>query len=160
MLLRRAAMQSEIKNFSPWNSPILLIVKYNWVHQLRTQVFFILTSGEPSVNKIDLQASNLSGTYCHKTGTRPPICTKPWEPTIFVFTFYYMKNCKIALKNSAKFFLSAKKFFLSTKMFFLSAKKWWIKCWYNMSSVVVWDIKCCNKWARLNSSNYNLSGHR
>ena len=34
------------------------------------------------VNKTDLQASYLSGTYCHKTGTRPPSCPTPREPTI------------------------------------------------------------------------------
>ena len=29
------------------------------------------------VSKMDLQALNLSGTYCHKTGIRPPSCAKP-----------------------------------------------------------------------------------
>ena len=29
------------------------------------------------------QRINLSGTYCHKTGTRPPSFTTPWEPTIY-----------------------------------------------------------------------------
>ena len=30
----------------------------------------------------DLQALYLNGTYFHKTGTRPPSCTMPQEPTI------------------------------------------------------------------------------
>ena len=32
-------------------------------------------------HKTDLQALYLSGTYCHRTGTRPPSCTKPRKPT-------------------------------------------------------------------------------
>ena len=31
----------------------------------------------------DLQALYLSGTYCHKTGTRPPSCNMPRGPTIY-----------------------------------------------------------------------------
>ena len=31
--------------------------------------------------KADLQASYLSGTYCHNTSTRPPSCTIPRELT-------------------------------------------------------------------------------
>ena len=36
------------------------------------------------VNKIDLQALYFRGTYCHKTGTRPPNYVTPWQPTIYV----------------------------------------------------------------------------
>ena len=32
---------------------------------------------------MNLQALKLKGTYCYKTGTRPPGCTKPQEPTIY-----------------------------------------------------------------------------
>ena len=44
----------------------------------------ILTSGNLLVNKIDLQVLwwDLSGTYCHKTGTSIPSCNTPEEPTI------------------------------------------------------------------------------
>ena len=38
------------------------------------------------MNKRDLQALSLSGTYCHKTSTRPPSCAKPWQPTIYDVT--------------------------------------------------------------------------
>ena len=31
---------------------------------------------------MDLKALYLSGIYCHKTGTRPPSCAKPWQRTI------------------------------------------------------------------------------
>ena len=35
------------------------------------------------VNKTDLLALYLSWTYCHKTGTRPPSCVTPQQPTIY-----------------------------------------------------------------------------
>ena len=34
------------------------------------------------MNKRDLLAFYLSGTYCHKTGTRSPSCVTPLQPTI------------------------------------------------------------------------------
>ena len=37
------------------------------------------------VNKADLQALNLSGTYCHKTGLGPPSCAKPRQLSIYVY---------------------------------------------------------------------------
>ena len=39
--------------------------------------------GNISVNKTDIQASNLKGTYSHKIGNRPPSCTKPGERTMY-----------------------------------------------------------------------------
>ena len=47
-------------------------------------VFFTLNTKEPLVNKTDLLALFLGGTYCHKTGIRPPSSTSPWEPTIYI----------------------------------------------------------------------------
>ena len=44
------------------------------------------------VNRIDLQASYLSGTYYQKTVTRPPSCAKPRQPTI-----YFPKNVKLII---------------------------------------------------------------
>ena len=28
------------------------------------------------------EPNRISGTYCHKTGTRPPSCAKPLQPTV------------------------------------------------------------------------------
>ena len=44
--------------------------------------FLLLTEGS-LVNKRDLLDLYLSGTYCQKTGTRPPRCVTPLQPTIF-----------------------------------------------------------------------------
>ena len=35
------------------------------------------------MDKTDLLALYLGGTYCHKTGTRPPSCQAPRQPTIY-----------------------------------------------------------------------------
>ena len=40
--------------------------------------------GKHIVNKRNLLAFYLSGTYCHKTGTRPPSCVAPQQWTIYV----------------------------------------------------------------------------
>ena len=40
-------------------------------------IFLLLTSGILLMNKTDLQALYLNGTYCQKTGTRTPSCTTP-----------------------------------------------------------------------------------
>ena len=32
-----------------------------------------------------LTSPNLSETYCHRTGTRPPICMTPQQPTVYKF---------------------------------------------------------------------------
>ena len=37
------------------------------------------------VNKRDLLALYLSGTYCHRTDMRPPSCVTPRQPTIHTF---------------------------------------------------------------------------
>ena len=37
------------------------------------------------MKKGDLLALYLSGIYCHKTGTRPPSCSTPQEPSINVY---------------------------------------------------------------------------
>ena len=36
-------------------------------------------------NKRDLLALYLSGTYYHKTGTRPPSCVTPQQPTLHTY---------------------------------------------------------------------------
>ena len=46
------------------------------------QVFFHLTTEGSLVDKTDLLALYLSGTYCHKTSARPPSCQAPRQPTI------------------------------------------------------------------------------
>ena len=43
-----------------------------------------------------LQCVNLSGTYCHKTGTRTPSFNTPWEPTIYLlYILSCLKPCKL-----------------------------------------------------------------
>ena len=49
------------------------------------QVFFLLLMEGSLVNKADLQALNLSGTYCDKTGLGPPSCAKPRQLSIYVY---------------------------------------------------------------------------
>ena len=52
------------------------------------------------MNKTDLQALYLSGTYCHRTGTRPPSCAKPRQLTIYSTThqlFLKQKHFKSVL---------------------------------------------------------------
>ena len=51
----------------------------------------------------DLLALYLSGTYCHKTGTRPPSCVTPWQPTIYYYIFKYWCVC-IEIKKDKKGF--------------------------------------------------------
>ena len=55
--------------------------------------YFDLMSGNILVNTTDLQALYLSGTFCHKTGTRPPSCTMPQERTIYVTSFSNISYC-------------------------------------------------------------------
>ena len=55
-----------------------------WVNNVNP-VFFILTMEGSLVNKTDLQALYLSGTYCHKTGTRPPSC-KHVDNRLYIYT--------------------------------------------------------------------------
>ena len=49
---------------------------------LNIQCSFILTMEGSLVDRTDLPALYLSGTYCHKTSTRPPSCQTPRQPTI------------------------------------------------------------------------------
>ena len=44
-----------------------------------------------SLNKTDLQALYIRGTYYYKTGARPPSCAKPRQPTISIF-FQHTEN--------------------------------------------------------------------
>ena len=37
-----------------------------------------------SIKNKSRQDNLLSWTYCHKTGTRPPNCVKPRQPTIYI----------------------------------------------------------------------------
>ena len=52
-----------------------------------------ITTEGSLLDKIDLQALYRSGTYCHKTGTRPPSCQTPLQPTI------YFKALQVVLVN-------------------------------------------------------------
>ena len=48
---------------------------------------------ELSVNKIDSQAPNLVEPPWANTGSEPPICTTPRQPTIyFLESFYFTKH--------------------------------------------------------------------
>ena len=47
------------------------------------------------MNKTELQALYLSGTYSHKTGTRPPSCNASRQPTIHASLSYGVRGIKI-----------------------------------------------------------------
>ena len=36
-----------------------------------------------NITSIYLPTLYLSGTYCYRTGTRPPSCVTPWQPTMY-----------------------------------------------------------------------------
>ena len=56
-------------------------------------MFFLLSPEGSLVNKTDLLVLYLSGTYCHKTSTRPPSCVTPWQPTLYMSSDSHMKTC-------------------------------------------------------------------
>ena len=66
----------------------------------------LLTEGS-LVNRTDLQALNLSGTYCHKTDARPPSCAKPRQPTIYHWVNVQKWNdiCKLNLLHARILFI-------------------------------------------------------
>ena len=68
-----------------------------WSRQFVNPAFFILTTEESLVNKIDLQALYLSRTSCHKTGTRPLSCTSPRQMTKYVWSRYVHAKLSIQL---------------------------------------------------------------
>ena len=85
-------------------------------------VFFLLTSGNLLVNKTDLRASYLSGTYCRKTGTRPPSCNAPRKPTMYASMFFTPNKQKCMLLFSRhKSSLQYK--FISTFIGIMTVKK-------------------------------------
>ena len=51
---------------------------------VKTLWVFLSTEGS-LVNKRDLLALYLSGTYCHQTDTRPPSYVTPRQPTIYIY---------------------------------------------------------------------------
>ena len=57
------------------------------------------------VNKIDLQALYLSGTYCHKTGTRPPKCTSRRQTIYIGWLVEWMAIVIVYLKAYTRKFL-------------------------------------------------------
>ena len=57
-------------------------IKLCWLHQ---QVFFLLSTEGSLVNKRDLLAVYLGGTYCQRSVTRPPSCVFPRQPIIHNF---------------------------------------------------------------------------
>ena len=60
----------------------------------------------------------LSGTYRHKTGTRPPSCATPRQPTIYVTGFPYETDVLNRSAITAGFRIHLlSRHFLSTKSF-------------------------------------------
>ena len=49
----------------------------------------------PLVNKRDLLALYLSGTYCHQTGTRPSSCATPRQSTIYLVLESQMEHINL-----------------------------------------------------------------
>ena len=60
-------------------------------------MFLFFTIEGLLVGKTDLQTLYLSGSSCHKTGTRPPSCAKPQQPTIYptVCLMFFGITCEI-----------------------------------------------------------------
>ena len=55
------------------------------------------------MNKKDLLASYLSGTFWHKPSTRPPSCITPQQPTMYVCIFYeYLLSTQDTFLNEKK----------------------------------------------------------
>ena len=59
----------------------LVLYPLFWVVWLAYIVFILYYNGK---SPIYLLALYLSGTYCQKTGTRPPSCAAPRQPTIYL----------------------------------------------------------------------------
>ena len=55
-------------------------------------MFSLLSTEGSLVNKRDLLAVYLSGTYCHKTSTRPPSCATPQQPTIYLSGWVFLST--------------------------------------------------------------------
>ena len=62
---------------------------------------FHLNKGGSLVDKIDLPAFSLSGTYCHKIGTKNPSCQSPGQPTIHAETNSW-KSCGKLFKQISR----------------------------------------------------------
>ena len=54
--------------------------------------FFIWTTRELLVNRIYTHLQALYLSHCHKTRTRPPSCTTPREPNIYVDRINFMQS--------------------------------------------------------------------
>ena len=123
------------------------------------QVLFILTTEGSLMNKLDLPTIFLSGTYCHKTGTRPPSCLSPRQPTMhanfswwrhalsimMLYTrsltqeIFSIMSSKTSIWNREQFFLNVgppkESTFLTTfyGLYFSCRKHWVFSIMYNWS---------------------------
>ena len=95
-----------LQSYSQVISKLLFTIKcVNFVNP----VFLFFTTEVSLVNKIDLQALNLSRTYCHKNGTRTPRCVTPWQLTIYsvnsaLWSFSVLRFSLMVNSSVIKFF--------------------------------------------------------
>ena len=70
-----------------------------------------------------LRRGLLSGTYCHKIGTRPPSCATPRQPTIYLYCFSASYRRKVDIEKMIQF-LNNKLCLVKNELFVLLPSHW------------------------------------
>ena len=91
---------------------------------------FFLTMVPPVlVDKRDLLAIYLSGTYCHRTGTRPASCIKPQQPSIYLVKMLYYFIC---VKQNKKIILNLIEHYTYPRSLFIGDLESSIFFWFSI----------------------------